>query len=133
MKLLIENWRKHLEEASYSQHQGGWYGTGETASEEAEEDGLTSDDRISIDVEWKEKLDELGMDWILDPDNFNGKVNIEDDLDELAKDVASPSEYKQKVKDYLNSKEDLGHEDLGDAVFADEAAEEPTEPPAEEV
>ena len=133
MKLLIENWRKYLKEASYSQHQGGWYGTGETASEEAEEAGLTSDDRISIDVKWKEKLDELGMDWILDPDNFNGKVNIEDDLDELAKDVASPSEYKQKVKDYLNSKEDFGHENLGDAVFADEAAEDPTEPPAEEV
>ena len=130
MKLLLENWRKYLEEASYSQHQGGWYGTGETASEEAEEAGLTSDDRISIDIEWKKKLDELGMDWILDPDNFNGKVNIEDDLDELAKDVASPSEYKQKVIDYLNSKEDFGHKNLGDAVFAAEAAEEP---PAEEV
>ena len=111
MKLLLENWRKYLEEASYSQHQGGWYGTGETASKEAEEAGLTSDDRISIDVEWKEKLDELGMEWILD-------LNIENDLDELAKDVASSDEYKQKVKDYLNSKEDLGYENLGDAVFA---------------
>ena len=118
MKLLLENWRKYLEEASYSQHQGGWYGTGETASEESEEAGLTSDDRMSIDVEWKKKLDELGMDWILDPDNFDGKVNIEKDLGELTKDVASSDDYKQKVKHYLNSKEDLGYENLGDAVFA---------------
>jgi len=129
MKLLLENWRKYLEEASYSQHQGGWYGTGETASKEAEEAGLTFDDRISIDVKWKDKLHELDMEWILD-------LNVEKELDELTKNITSPSEYKQKVKDYLNdlnSKEDLGYENLGDAVFADEAAEEPTEPPAEEV
>ena len=56
------------------------------------------------------ELDELGMDWIID--------DITGDLVELGEKSSHTDEYKQKIKNYLNSKaDDFGYPNLGDAVF----------------
>jgi len=110
-QIIKEELLNILNEASYRQHQGGWYGTGSDA-EVPQESGLSSDERISVDVELRGKLEEEGMDWILD--------DIEDDLYELAATASSPNEYRLKLKQYLNSKaSDFGYSDLGDAVYGD--------------
>ena len=56
------------------------------------------------------ELEELGMDWIID--------DIMGDLAELGVKSNHADEFKQKIKNYLNSKaDDFAYPNLGDEVF----------------
>jgi len=114
LKEYKEEWKKFLHE-SYRQHQGGLYGTGDSALT-AQETGLSPDEQYIVLAKLNEKIHELGMDYIIDGESFPG---IEDDLSGLAQDVNNPNEYEHALKQYFNdrSAEFTGAPGFGDSLF----------------
>ena len=69
MKPLFENWRKYLNESSYRQHQGGWYGTGDDTDSGAPEESGKAGYQLVSDL--NAKLEEGGdrTNWVVDEVN----------------------------------------------------------------
>ena len=102
MKLIMENFKANMG-LTQSMGIGGNY---DYESEAA----LDPNARQIIDSKVYMKLEEISMDWILD--------DISDDLFALGDQSKSSGEYREKIKDYLNSKADeFGYSNLGDEVF----------------
>tara|TARA_R110002020_G_scaffold223511_1_gene432611 strand:- start:1466 stop:1804 length:339 start_codon:yes stop_codon:yes gene_type:complete len=102
MKLIMESFKANMGLAQ-SMGIGGNY---DSESEAA----IDPNARQIIHGEVTGKIEELGMDWILD--------DINDDLFALGDQSKSSGEYREKIKDYLNSKaDDFGYPNLGDEVF----------------
>jgi hypothetical protein len=98
------NWNKYLNESSYRQHQGGWYGTGNDAPEPQPQktvDGsaIVNDlrDKIGKDPTWS---------WMLDPDVF-------EDLPEAEHYYSSIEKLKEDLNDILSTYSGTTLEDWG--------------------
>jgi hypothetical protein len=95
MKLLFENWRKHLNEDLDSEIEYE-----EEMAMQMIQDELTSD------------LGKIHMDWISDEDYFY------ETLSQLKQESRTPDEFALNIKDWLNSiKDQVGYTNLGDAVL----------------
>ena len=95
MKLLFENWRKHLNEDLDSE------------IEYEEEMAMQM-----IQDELSHDLGKIHMDWISDEDYFHKT------LSQLKQESITPGEFALNIKDWLNSiKDQVGYTNLGDAVL----------------
>ena len=95
MKLLFENWRKHLNEDLDSE------------IEYEEEMAMQM-----IQDELSHDLGKIHMDWISDEDYFH------ETLSQLKQESRTPDEFALNIKDWLNSiKDQVGYTNLGDAVL----------------
>jgi len=95
MKLLFENWRKHLNEDLDSE--------------------IEYEEEMAMQMIQDELANDLGkihMDWISDEDYFY------ETLSQLKQESRTPDEFALNIKDWLNSiKDQVGYTNLGDAVL----------------
>jgi len=95
MKLLFENWRKHLNEDLDSE--------------------IEYEEKMAMQMIQDELANDLGkihMDWISDEDYFH------ETLSQLKQESRTPDEFTLNIKDWLNSiKDQVGYTNLGDAVL----------------
>ncbi len=95
MKLLFENWRKHLNEDLDSE--------------------IEYEEKMAMQMIQDELANDLGkihMDWISDEDYFH------ETLSQLKQESRTPDEFALNIKDWLNSiKDQVGYTNLGDAVL----------------